>query len=41
MNARLKNQLSYLFFILLAILAFYTVFRDNDMAMVVASLKKM
>lgn len=41
MNARLKNQLSYLFFILLAILAFYMVFRDNDMGMVVASLKKM
>ncbi len=41
MNARLKNQLSYLFFVLLAILAFYTVFRDNDMRLVAASLKKM
>lgn len=41
MNARLKNQLSYLFFILLAILAFYTVFKDHDMGMVAASLKKM
>lgn len=41
MNARIKNQLSYFFFILLAVLAFYTVFQDNDMAMVAASLKKM
>ncbi len=41
MSARLKNQLSYLFFIVLAVLAFYTVFRDNDMALVAASLKKM
>ncbi len=41
MNARLKNQLSYLFFILLAVLAFYTVFRDNDTGMVMASIKKM
>ncbi len=40
MSARLKNQLSYFFFILLAVLAFYTVFQDNDMAMVAASLKK-
>lgn len=41
MNARLKNQLSYFFFILLAVLALYTVFQDNDTAMVAASLKKM
>ena len=41
MNARLKNQLSYLFFILLAVLAFYAVFRDNDMGMVVAAIKRM
>lgn len=40
MSARLKNQLSYFFFILLAVLAFYTVFQDNDIAMVAASLKK-
>lgn len=41
MNASRKNQLSYLFFILLAVLAIYAVFQDNDMAMVTASLKKM
>lgn len=41
MKERLKNQLSYLFFILLAVLAFYTVFQDNDLGMVAASLKKM
>lgn len=41
MNASRKNQLSYLFFIVLAILAIYTVFQDNDMGMVAASLKKM
>lgn len=41
MNASRKNQLSYLFFILLAVLAIYAVFQDNDMAMVAASLKKM
>lgn len=41
MDARRKNQLSYLFFIALAALAFYAVFRDNDMGMVAASLRKM
>lgn len=41
MNASRKNQLSYLFFVLLAVLAFYTVFQDNDMGMVAAALKKM
>lgn len=41
MNASRKNQLSYLFFIILAILAIYTVFQDNDMGMVAASLTKM
>lgn len=41
MKAWLKNQLSYLFFILLAVLAFYAVFSDNDMEMVAVSLKKM
>ena len=41
MSASRKNQLSYLFFVLLAVLAFYTVFQDNDMEMVAASLKKM
>lgn len=41
MKARLKNQLSYLFFLLLAVLAFYTVFQDNDIGMVAASLKEM
>ena len=38
MNASRKNQLSYLFFIILAILAIYTVFQDNDMGMVAAAL---
>ena len=41
MKNRLKNQLSYLFFVLLAILAFYTVFQDNDLGMVLASLTRM
>lgn len=41
MKSGLKNQLSYLFFILLAVLAFYTVFRENDMGMIAASLKNM
>lgn len=41
MKTQLKNQLSYLFFLLLAILAFHTVFKDNDMGMVAASLKEM
>lgn len=41
MKERLRNQFSYLFFILLAVLAFYTVFQDNDLGMVAASLKKM
>jgi len=41
MNASRKNQLSYLFFILLAVLAFYAVFQDNDITMVAAFLKKM
>lgn len=41
MNASRKNQLSYLFFIILAILAIYTVFQDNDMGMVAAALTKM
>lgn len=41
MNASRKNQLSYLFFIILAILAIYTVFQDNDIGMVAASLTKM
>lgn len=40
MSARLKHQLSYLFFILLAVFAFYAVFSDNDMGMVMASIKK-
>ena len=41
MRANRKNQLSYLFFILLAVLAIYAVLQDNDMAMIAASLKKM
>lgn len=41
MEKRLKNQLSYLFFILLAVLAFYTVFHDNDLEMTVVFIKKM
>ncbi len=41
MKPSLKNQLSYLFFILLAVLAFYTVFQDNDLGMVIVSLKNM
>lgn len=41
MKPSLKNQLSYLFFILLAVLAFYTVFHENDLGMVIASLKNM
>ena len=41
MKNRLKNQLSYLFFILLAILAFYTIFRDNDLGVIYASLLQM
>ncbi len=41
MKSSRKNQLSYLFFILLAVLAFYTVFQDNDMGMIAASLKNM
>lgn len=41
MKEHLKNQLSYFFFIFLAVLAFYTVFKDNDMGMVLSSLKEM
>lgn len=41
MRDRLKNQLSYLFFVLLAIFAFYTVFQDNDLGMILVSLKRM
>lgn len=41
MGAGHKNQLSYLFFILLAILSFYAVFHDNDIGMIAASIKKM
>lgn len=41
MKTRLKNQLSYLFFILLAVLAIYTVFQENDMGMVAAALTEM
>jgi len=41
MKKRLKNQLSYLFFIMLAVLALYTVFHDNDLGMTVAFIKKM
>lgn len=41
MGASRKNQLSYLFFILLAILSFYAVFHDNDIGMIAASIKKM
>ena len=40
MNAGRKNQLQYLFFVLLAVLAFYAVFRDNDIGLVTASLKQ-
>ncbi len=41
MKDRLKNQLSYLFFVVLALFAFYTVFRDNDLGMIMASLRRM
>ncbi len=41
MKSSHKNQLSYLFFILLAVLALYTVFHDNDAGLIMASLKKM
>ena len=41
MKKRLKNQLSYLFFILLAVLAFYTVFHDNDLELTLSFIKKM
>ncbi len=41
MSASRKNQLSYLFFILLAVLSFYAVFHDHDLGMVAASLRKM
>ncbi len=41
MKKRLKNQLSYLFFILLAALAFYTVFHDNDFGLTLAFIKKL
>ena len=40
MHAGRKNQLQYLFFVLLAVLAFYAVFRDNDIGLVTASLKQ-
>ena len=41
MSTRQKNQLSYLFFILLAVLAFYAVFHDHDAGMILAALKHM
>ena len=41
MTKRLKNQLSYLFFILLAVFAFYAVFHDHDFGMTAASIRKM
>ncbi len=41
MSGGRKNQLSYLFFVLLAVLSFYAVFYDNDIGMIAASLKKM
>ncbi len=41
MKESLKKQLSYLFFILLAVLAFYTVFHDNDLGMIMEALRHM
>ena len=41
MKERWKRQLSYLFFVLLAALAFYAVFHGNDMGLIWASLKHM
>lgn len=41
MSKRLKNQISYLFFILLAVFAFYAVFHDHDFGMIAAAIRKM
>jgi len=41
MKEKRKNQLGYLFFILLAVFALYTVFKDNDLTMIWSSLKRM
>lgn len=40
MSASRKNQISYLFFVLLAVLSFYAVFHDNDIGMVASAIRK-
>ncbi len=41
MNTRLKKHLSFLFFIALALFAFYTVFQGHDIGMILASIRRM